>query len=155
MVLCQLVLVDAEDDREVGTVAGGGDQHALGAGGQMRRGLLPGREDAGAFQRDIDAQRLVRQILGIAYGGDLDRAAADIDRVAGDRHRAGEAAVDAVEAEEVRVGLDRAEIVDRHDLDVLALRLDDRAQHVAPDAAEAVDRHLHRHVFLSLAVRPA
>jgi hypothetical protein len=50
--------------------------------------------------------------------GDLDLAAADVDRVAVDLHLAREAAVHAVEAEQVGVGLDRAEIVDRHDLDV-------------------------------------
>ena len=44
--------------------------------------------------------------------------------------------MDGVVAEEVGVGLDRAEVVDRHDLDVVALGLDDGAQHVAPDAAE-------------------
>ena len=51
-----------------------------------------------------------------------------------------EAAVHAVEAQQVGVGLDRAEIVDRHDLDVVAAGFDDGAQHVAADAAEPVDR---------------
>ena len=51
----------------------------------------------------------------------------------------------AVEAEEVGVGLDRAEIVDRHDLDVLAAGLHDRAQHVAPDAPETVDSNPNCH----------
>ena len=58
-----------------------------------------------------------------------------------------------VEAEEVGVGLDRAEIVDRHDLDVLAVGLDDGAQYVAADAAEAVDRDLHCHVVVSCGAR--
>ena len=71
--------------------------------------------------------------------GDLDRAVADADGVALDRHLAGEAAVHGVEAQQVRVGLDRAEIVDGDDLDVLAAGLDDGAQHVAADAAEPVD----------------
>ena len=85
---------------------------------------------------------------GIALGGDLDLAAADIDRVAVDLDLAGEAAVHGVEAEQVGVGLDRAEIVDRHDLDVLAARFHDGAQHVAADAAEAVDCNPNCHVFL-------
>ena len=62
VILGQLVVVDAVDDREVGAVGGRGDQHALGAGGQMRRGLVLGGEDAGAFQRDVDAQLLPRQL---------------------------------------------------------------------------------------------
>ena len=42
-VLGELVVVDAIDDGEVGAVGGRGDQHALGAGRQMRRGLFLGR----------------------------------------------------------------------------------------------------------------
>ena len=67
-------------------------------------------------------------------------------RVAGDGDRAGEAAVHRVVAHQVGVGLDRAEVVDRDHLDVGAARLDDRAQHVPTDAAEAVDCNLDRHV---------
>ena len=67
---------------------------------------------------------------------DLDRAVADVDGVALDRHLAGEAAVHGVVAQQMGVGLDRAEIVDADDLDVLAAGFDDGAQHVAADAAE-------------------
>jgi hypothetical protein len=45
----------------------------------------------------------------------------------------------------VGVGFDRAQIVDRDDLDVGAAFLDDGPQDVAPDPAEAVDRHLDCH----------
>ena len=58
-----------------------------------------------------------------------------------------EPAVDRVEAQEVGVGLDRAEIVDRHHLDVRPSRLGDRPQHVAPDPTEPVDRYPHSHGF--------
>ena len=44
-----------------------------------------------------------------------------------------------IEAQQMRVGLGRREIVDGDDRDVVALGLDDGAQHVAADAAEAVD----------------
>ncbi len=53
--------------------------------------------------------------------------------------------MNAVEAQQMGVGLDRAEIVDRDDLDVRAAGFDDGAQDVAPDAPEAVDRNLYRH----------
>ena len=66
MVLGQLVVVDAVDDREVGAVGRRGDQHALGAGRQMRGGLVARGEDAGAFQRDVDAEILVRQLDRVA-----------------------------------------------------------------------------------------
>ena len=76
---------------------------------------------------------------GIALGGDLDGAVADVDRVALDLDLAGKAAVHAVEAQQMGVGLDRTEIVDGDDLDVLAAGFGDGAQHVAADAAESVD----------------
>jgi hypothetical protein len=148
VILGQLVVVDAVDDGQVGVVGRRGDQHALGAGGDVRHRLFLRGENAGALEGDIDAQRLVRQLRGIALRGDLDRAATDIDGVAGDLDLAVEAAVHRVEAEQVGVGLDRAEIVDRHDLDVFAARLHDGAQHVAADAPEAVDCDTNRHDVL-------
>ena len=48
-------------------------------------------------------------------------------------------------AQQVGVGLDRTQVVDRHDLDVLAAMLDDRAKHEAADAAEAVDGDANGH----------
>ncbi len=51
------------------------------------------------------------------------------------------------------VGLDRAEIVDRDDLDVVAARFDDGAQHVAADAAEAVDGDFGGHWAFPLLMR--
>ncbi len=68
-----------------------------------------------------------------------------IDRVAGYLDLAGETPVDAVKTQQVGVGLDRAEIVDGDDLDVLAARFHNGAQHVAADAAEAVNGDLHSH----------
>jgi hypothetical protein len=61
-----------------------------------------------------------------------------------------ETAVHAIETEQVRIGLDRGEIVDGDDLDVGALRFDDGAQNVAANTPEPVDRHLHGHVSLQL-----
>ena len=146
--LVSACVVDAVDDGLVGAGRGGGDEDALRAVVEVDLRLLPVGEDAGAFEGDVDVAP--RQLGGVAQRGDADRAAADVDRVAGDGDGAGEAAVDAVVAHQVGVGLDRTEVVERDDLDVGAAQLDDRAQHVAPDAAEAVDCNLHRH-GLSLA----
>ncbi len=55
-------MVDAVDDGRVGIVGRRRDQHALGAGGQMGGGLVLGGEDAGAFQRDVDAEFLPGQL---------------------------------------------------------------------------------------------
>ena len=57
-VLGQLVVIDAIDHGEVDAVGRRRDQHALGAGLEMRRRLVLGGEDAGAFERDVDAELL-------------------------------------------------------------------------------------------------
>ena len=66
VVLGQLVVVDAVDDGEIGAVGRGRDDHPLGAGLEMRRGLLLRGEDAGAFERDIDAESFQRQLRRVA-----------------------------------------------------------------------------------------
>ena len=53
-----------------------------------------------------------------------------------------------IEAKQMRIGLDRREIVDGDDLDILAGGLDDGAQNIAADAAEPVDGNANRHVSL-------
>ncbi len=146
VVLGQRAMVHAVDDGLVGAARGGRNQHALGPVLQVQRRLFLAGEEAGAFHRHVDVAP--GQVLGVADRGDADRAAAHVDRVAVDLHLAREAAVHAVEADEMGVGLDRAEIVDGDHLDVGAARLDDGAQDVAPDAPETVDRDLDRHVAL-------
>src|SRR5690606_38210721 len=69
-------------------------------------------------------------------------------RVAVHLHLMREAAVHAVVAQQVRVGLDRAEIVDGDDVDVLAAGFIDGAQDVAADATETVDGNSDSHVLL-------
>ena len=145
MVLRQLVVVDAVDDGQVGAVGGRRDEDALGAGIEVQLRLFLRREDAGALERDINAESLMRKLRRILDRGHLDRAAAGVDRVARNFHFVREAAVHAVETEKMCVRFDGAEIVDGDDFDVGATALDDRAQHVATDAAETVDRHLHCH----------
>jgi hypothetical protein len=45
-----------------------------------------------------------------------------------------------IEAQQMGIGLDRAEIVDADHLDILAAGLGDGAQHIAADTAKPVDR---------------
>ena len=47
--------------------------------------------------------------------------------------------MDRIEAQQMGVGLDRAEIVDADNLDIGAAGFGDGPQHVAADAAKAVD----------------
>src|SRR5580658_10669278 len=119
----------------------------------MGRRLLPRGEDPGAFERDVDAERLVRKLGRILDRGHFDLVAVDDHRVALDLDLMRKAAVDAVETQEVSVGLDRTQIVDGDDLDVLAARLQNSAQHEPPDAAEAVDRNFGNHPHFSSRAR--
>ena len=57
--------------------------------------------------------------------------------------------MDTVVAQEVRVGLHGTQIVDGDDLDVLAARLQNSAQHQPPNPAEAIDRYLGNHRLFS------
>jgi hypothetical protein len=45
----------------------------------------------------------------------------------------------------MRIGFHRAKVVDANDNDILALRLNDGAQHVATDSAKAIDENTNRH----------
>ncbi len=53
--------------------------------------------------------------------------------------------MDRVVAQQVGVGLDRAQIVDGDDFDVGAAEFDDGAENVTSDTAEAVDGNFHSH----------
>ena len=60
----------------------------------------------------------------------------------------------AVEAQQVRIGFDRREIVDGDDFDVGALGLGDGAQDIAADAAEPIDGNADRHCSRSRLIQP-
>jgi hypothetical protein len=140
-------VVHAVDDGAVHVVAARrGDQHALGAAGEMRAGLGLAGEDAGALEHHVDAQLAPGQLGRIALGEHADAVAIDHHRVAIDRDGAVELAVRGVVARQVRIGVRVAQVVDRHDLDLArALRFIQRAQRVAADAPVTIDANLDRH----------
>src|SRR6516165_4002887 len=141
----QLLLVDSHNDGHVGAVGRGRNDHPLGAGLEVFGGGLAPGEDAGAFERDIDPELAPRQLGRIALGGDPDLAAADIHPILAGRDLARKAAVNAVVAQEMRIGLDRTEVVDADDLDLGVLVFVSRPQDQPADAAKAVDRNSYRH----------
>jgi hypothetical protein len=150
--LGQLVVVDAEDDGQVSAIGRSRNDDALGAGLQVQGSLVARREDAGAFQSDIDAHCSVRQGCRILDRRDLDRlAAGNDDGVAFDLDLGREPAVDGIVAQQMGIGLDRAEIVDGDDFNVGAAGFYDGAKDVAADAAKAVDGNFYSH-FRSLPV---
>ncbi len=150
MALAQALVVDAIDHGDVLTAGRGRDQHPLGAGLQVLARRLALGEDAGAFQRHIDLELAPGQVGGIALGQHRHRAAAEIDSGLGGPHPAGERPVDRIVFQQMRVGVDGAQIVDGDDLEILAVLLMDGPQDEAPDAPKAVDRDPCRHVVLPL-----
>ena len=145
----QLVVVDAVDDGEVDALPRGRDQHLLRARIDMLLARDVVGEEAGAFEHQIDTQFLVRKVGGVALGGDADALAVDDEVVAFGGDGAGIFAVNAVTAEQPGVRLGVGEVVDRDQFEVAGTAFDDRARHQSADAAEAVDRNLHRHLLHS------
>src|SRR5690606_17252026 len=135
----QLVVVDAVDDGEIRALSRGRNQNTLGAGAQVGSRLVALGEDARAFEGDIDAEFSVLKLPVIADGPDLDRPGADVDGIAVDLYFAWKAAVYGIEAQQMSIGFNWSEIVNRYNLNVLTPALSDGAQDVAPDAAKTVD----------------
>src|SRR5258708_32913128 len=81
-----------------------------------------------------------------------DAMAGGNDVVAVDNYAARKPAMHRIVAQQMRIGLDRPEIVERHDFDIASSTLHDGAQHEASDASKAVDRNAYCH---SLSLRHA
>jgi hypothetical protein len=143
----QHVLVDAEDDGGVDILAARcRDDDLLGAALQVGRSLFLGGEEAGALQHDVHAQLAPWDFGRVTLREHADRIAVDDHVVAFDRDGARELAVGGVVAGQVGVRLGIAEVVDRHDLDVLLFAaFVESAQDVAADAAITVDCNFDRH----------
>ncbi len=87
---------------------------------------------------DVDTELAPRQPLWVALGEHLDDAAVDGDAVRSGSNCSGETAEDAVVLEQMREHLGSGDVVDGDDLELRGA-LPGRPEHVAPDAAEAVD----------------
>ena len=123
MLLGELVVVDAEHHGEVGTCAGRGDQHALGAGAQMLGRTVAVGETAGAFHDDIDSEIAPGQLLGRRFRQHGDILPVGLELAVGHGDLAGETSMHAVEFQEMGVHLGRAEVVDRHEIEIFAAGL--------------------------------
>ena len=60
-----------------------------------------------------------------------------------------------IESQQMGIGLDRAEIIDGDDLNVLAVRFGNCPQDIPPDTSKSVDRDFNRHIFSFSASGPA
>ncbi len=82
-----LVVVHAEDDREILAFRGRGDDDFLGAAGDVLARVVRVGEVARRLEYDVDAKALPRQCGGILLLEDTDLVAVDGDRVGGPRRR--------------------------------------------------------------------
>ena len=145
------LVVDAVDDRGVHIrAARSGDDHLLRSAREVRGRLGLAGEQPGALQHVLHPELAPRELGGIALGKHADSIAIDEQRIPIHLDFAGEAAVDGIVLRQMRIGFGVTKIVEGDDLDFPSvLALVKRAQHVATDAAVAVDTHLDCHDPLS------
>ena len=139
------VVVDAEDDRQVGIRRRRGDDDLVGAGGQVLGRALAVGEEAGRLDDDVDLHVLPGQRGRVTLGQDAERVAVDRDLAVGDLDLLVELAVRRVVAKQVPEHVGRRQVVDRDDLEAGVL-VQVCPVEVAPDPAETVDADPLRHV---------
>ena len=120
MILGQLVVVDPIDHRQIGILGGAEISTRLAPALDVPR-LFPSTvkrpvhssamSTARSFHGSFAGSRIAVTLIG---------PLPTIDRVALDLHFAGKAAMHGIEAQQMGIGLDRSEIVDGDNLDVLA-----------------------------------
>ena len=138
-----LVVVDAEDDRQVGALGRRGDHDLLRARRDVLGRVVALGEEAGRFEDDVDAEVLPGQLGRVAHREHLELVAVDRDGVFSRFDLRVQVAEHRVVLEQVRQRRRVGEIVHRDEIDVLVA---ERGAHdVAADAAEAIDANLHSH----------
>ena len=115
-------VVDPHDHGEVGVLGRRADDHLPRALVEMLCRLRPFGEAPGALGHHVDPQLAPGQQGQIGRGQDLDGPTLELDGVTVGGHFAGPHAVDAVVLEKMGQSLGVGEVVDRHYLDVQALR---------------------------------
>jgi hypothetical protein len=145
VILGQLVVIDAKHHGQIDFLARSRYQHPLGAGIKVLLAARTVGEKAGAFERDVDAIGLVRQIGGVALGSHMDALAIDDQVIAIDFDRTRERPMHRIALEQQGVCLGIGQIVDRNQFQPAIGPLDDGARDIAADAPETVDCNLGRH----------
>ena len=138
-----LLLVDPQDDCDVGAFGRRGDDDFLGAGAHMLGRVVPIGEQAGRLEHHVDAERFPGQLRRIAHRQHLELVAVDRNRVALCLDAGVEVAQNRVVLQQMREGRGVGQVVDRHEIDVLVA---ERGSHDIPaDPAEPVDADPHGH----------
>ena len=134
------VVVDAEDERDVGIRRRRRDHHLLRARVEVLLRPFAVGEEPGRLEHDVDAELAPRKRGRVALGQHLDLDVAGADRAVADLDLLAERPERRVVVQQMRHGLRVAEVVRRDDLEVAAA-LQMRTEEVAADPAESVDAH--------------
>ena len=137
-------VVDADADRDVLVLRGRCDHDLAGTGIEVPLGAHGVREEPGGLDDDVDAEVAPRKTLRVAFRKHLDGAPVDRDAVRSDSNCARKAPEHTVVLEQVGEHLGSGDVVDRDDLE-LRRAFSGGPEHVASDAAEAVDANFHSH----------
>jgi hypothetical protein len=138
------VVVDAEDDRQVGVGRRRGDDHLVRAGFEVLRRSLPVREQPGRLDDHVYVHVLPGQRRGIPLRQHPEGLVVDRDLAFRRCNLVVEDAVRRVVAEEMREDVRGREVVDRDDLEPrVAVKVG--AVKVTSDPPEAVDPDPFRH----------
>ena len=139
-----LVLIHAEDHRQILPLGGRGDDDLACAAGDVLGRVRGVGEPPRAFDDDIDSEVLPRERAGILLLEDPDPVSVDGDRIGIVRDGALVRPMDGIVLEEVGQGRRVREIVDGDELDGGAVFLG-RANDLTADAAESVDANFEGH----------
>ena len=145
-------VVDAHADGDVLVLRRRGDHHLARSRVDVALGPHRVAEEARRFDDDVDAEIPPRQPLRVPLGEHLDDVPVDGDAVSIGSNCPGKAAEDAVVLEQVGEHLGGGDVVDGDDLEIGGA-LSGGAQHVATDAAEAVDADSHSHAEATSSVQ--
>ena len=140
-----LVVVHAEDDRDVRIGRGRRDHDLLRARVEVLLGTFAIGEEARRLEHDVDAEVAPRERGRVALGEHLHLLAGGAKDAVGELDLTLERAEVRVVAQEVRHRLRVAEVVQRDDLEVGAECVLG-AEEVPPDAAEPVDADANAHL---------
>ena len=137
-------VVDAHADGDVLVLRRSGDHHLPGS--RVDVALCPHRvaEEPRRLDDDVDAEIPPGKPLRVSLGEHLDDLPVHRDAVSIGSNRSGESTEHAVVLEQVGQHLGGRDVVDGDDLEIGGA-LSGGTQHVAPDAAEAVDANSHSH----------
>ena len=140
----EIPMVDPVDEGRVCVVARGRDDDQWCATLEVLSGSISLREDAGAFDHDVDAQIAPRESFRVTLAENSNLLAVDADATLGRLDRQRQLTHHRVVFEKVSHRFERPEVVHRDDLDI-GLQLAGSAKEVAPDTAESVDTHAYGH----------